>query len=73
MNLQFISDNNGKTTGVFIPIQDWDMFLKKYNIQQEDTCNVLEWQKEIIRDRVKNANPEDYVSLENAKKITHGI
>ncbi len=24
MNLQYISDNRGKTTGVFIPIQEWE-------------------------------------------------
>jgi len=24
MNLQFIEDSNGITTGVYIPIKDWD-------------------------------------------------
>jgi hypothetical protein len=24
MNLQYISDSTGKTTGVFIPIEDWE-------------------------------------------------
>jgi hypothetical protein len=30
MNLQYISDNKGKTTGVFIPIQEWEELKAKY-------------------------------------------
>jgi hypothetical protein len=28
MNLQYISDNKGKKTGVFIPIDDWKILQK---------------------------------------------
>ncbi len=28
MNLQYLSDSNGFTTGVFIPIHDWDEMQK---------------------------------------------
>jgi len=30
MSLQFIQDNKGNTTGVFIPIEDWIELVNKY-------------------------------------------
>lgn len=30
MNLQYISDNRGKTTGIFIPIQEWEVLKSKF-------------------------------------------
>jgi hypothetical protein len=30
MNLQYISDSNGKTTGVFIPINEWNLLKSKF-------------------------------------------
>jgi len=30
MNLQYISDYQGKTTGVFIPIQEWEALKIKF-------------------------------------------
>ena len=36
MNLQYISDSTGKTTGVFIPIAEWNELKNKYKgIEQE--------------------------------------
>ena len=31
MNLQYISDYRGKTTGVFIPIQEWESLKSKFH------------------------------------------
>lgn len=40
MNLQYISDNTGKTTGVFIPISEWNQLKNKYkDIEQIDIPN----------------------------------
>ncbi len=36
MNLQYISDNKGKTTGVFIPIQEWEGLKEKYEGLKEE-------------------------------------
>lgn len=36
MNLQYISDNKGITTGVFIPIQEWRNLKECYNLPEED-------------------------------------
>ena len=35
MNLQYISDNRGKTTGVFIPIQEWEVLKSKFKGLEE--------------------------------------
>jgi len=37
MNLQYISDNRGKTTGVFIPIQEWEGLKSKFiGLEEEE-------------------------------------
>lgn len=64
MKLQFIFDNNGNTTGVFIPIDDWQALKAKYaGLENEDIKYQSEletWQKQIIEDRLneyyKNSN-----------------
>lgn len=73
MNLQYISDNNGKTTGVFIPINDWKYLKNKYKeIEQEerDTFEVPEWQKEIVRQRLKDYqdNPDNVLDWDNVQR-----
>lgn len=56
MTLQFIHDNNGNTTGVFIPIDDWQLLKTKYvDLQKEEVENMLEladWQKKVIDERL---------------------
>jgi len=60
MTLQFIHDNNGNTTGVFIPIDDWQLLKTKYvDLQKEEVENVLEladWQKKVIDERLYDYN-----------------
>lgn len=36
MNLQYISDDKGNTTGVIIPINEWDSLKRKYKGIEED-------------------------------------
>lgn len=66
MNLQYISDNTGKTTGVFIPISEWNELKNKYkDIEQIDIPN---WQIEEVRKRLdgyKN-NPEQALNFDTA-------
>jgi len=58
MTLQFIQDNRGNTTGVFIPIEEWQLLKTKYtDLEEEELDNVVElslWQKEIIEKRLKS-------------------
>ncbi len=64
MSLQYISDNTGKTTGVFIPISEWNELKSKYkDIEQVDIPN---WQMEEVRKRLddyKN-NPEQALDFD---------
>lgn len=66
MNLQYISDNTGKTTGVFIPISEWNELKNKYkDIEQMDIPN---WQKQEVRKRLddyKN-NTEQALNFDKA-------
>lgn len=49
MNVQYISDSKGKTTGVFIPISEWNELKAKFKgIEQLD---IPEWQKNEVRKR----------------------
>jgi len=73
MKLQYISDNKGKTTGVFIPIQDWGYMKKKYDeIEQEEknAFEIPEWQKEIVRQRLKDYknNPDNVLEWTDIQK-----
>ena len=73
MNLQYISDNKGKTTGVFIPIHDWEYLKNKYKeIEQEEkhTFEVPEWHKEIVMQRLEEyrKHPENVLDWEIVRK-----
>ena len=65
MTLQFIHDNRGNTTGVFISIEEWQSLKAKYaDLQKEEAENVIElalWQKQILDDRLSDyyKNPVD--------------
>lgn len=58
MALQFILDNKGNTTGVFIPIEEWQSLKLRYaELQKQEVKNLLElsnWQKEIIDERLSD-------------------
>ncbi len=58
MTLQFIHDNKGNTTGVFIPIEEWQSLKSKYSdLQKEEAENLLQlsdWQKQIIDERLND-------------------
>ena len=69
MTLQFIQDNKGNTTGVFIPIEEWQSLKTKYTeLQKEEIQKSLElapWQKQIIDERLNDyylnpTNVEDF-------------
>jgi hypothetical protein len=73
MNLHYISDNKGKTTGVYIPINDWEYLKNKYKeIEQEEQqiFEVPEWHKEIVRQRLKEYrnNTDNVLDWEGIQK-----
>jgi Putative addiction module component len=53
MNLQYITDSNGQTTGVFIPIQEWNDLKSKFKDIDQGQLEIPEWHKEIVRKRME--------------------
>ncbi len=68
MNLQYISDSTGKTTGVFIPIKEWNELKNKFKgIEQEET-DIPSWHMDIVKDRLENykGNPAKATDFDTA-------
>jgi hypothetical protein len=51
MSFQFISDSAGKTTGVFIPIEEWNELKNKYKGIEQEESHIPEWQMNAVRER----------------------
>jgi Zn-dependent peptidase ImmA (M78 family) len=72
MNLQYISDNEGKTTGVFIPIKDWEELkkeIKGLSEKEEQMIEIPDWQKNIVRERMEKyqKNPDRVLDWDEVK------
>ena len=73
MNLQYIHDNHGNATGVFIPIEEWQLLKKKYDgLQQEElkSLDIPEWHKKILDERLEDyrKNPDNSMDFEVTMK-----
>ena len=54
MNLQYISDSTGQTTGVFIPINEWNDLKNKYKGIEQENFDIPEWHKNLVKKRLKD-------------------
>lgn len=68
MNLQYITDSNGQTTGVFIPIKEWIDLKAKFKDIDQEGLHVPEWHKEIVRKRMElyRNNPDQALDFDTA-------
>lgn len=68
MNLQFISDSTGKTTGVYIPIKEWNELKTKFKGIETEEIDIPEWHKSIVRQRLSDHsnNPDNAVDFDTA-------
>lgn len=66
MNVQYISDNTGKTTGVFIPISEWNELKNRY--KDIDQIDVPKWQMKEVRKRLEDykKNPDQAMDFDTA-------
>jgi len=64
MNLQYISDSKGKTTGVFIPINEWNALRKKYKDIEQEEIDVPEWHKELVLQRLEHYKNDPAASFD---------
>ncbi len=67
MNLQYITDANGQTKGVFIPIDEWNDLKTRFKDIDEQSLEIPEWHKEIVRRRMEliDSNPEGLLDFDS--------
>jgi len=63
MNLQFISDSAGNTTGVFIPINEWNELKNKFKGIDQEEIDIPEWHKGIVRGRLADYEKNPSIAL----------
>lgn len=68
MSLQYISDSKGKTTGVFIPISEWNKLKAKYKGIEQNETDIPDWHKDEVRKRFKDYknNPDIAIDFDEA-------
>ncbi len=68
MNLQYISDSKGQTTGVFIPINEWNDLKSKYKGIEREDIDIPEWHKDLVRQRLNDykKNPDAAMDFDAA-------
>ena len=68
MNLQYISDSNGQTAGVFIPIKEWNQLKNKYKEIEQEEIDIPGWHKDLVRERliVYKENPGEVLDFNSA-------
>jgi len=54
MKLQYISDDKGQTTGVFIPINEWNDLKSKYKDIEQEEIGVAGWHKDLVLKRLED-------------------
>jgi len=64
MNLQYISDNEGKTTGVFIPIKEWENLKSRYKGLEDEAEEVPDWHKDLVRKRLAEYHKNPDIALD---------
>ena len=53
MNLQYISDSSGKTTGVFIPIKEWNELKNKFKGIELEDIHIPNWHMALVLKRLE--------------------
>jgi hypothetical protein len=68
MSLQYISDNKGQTTGVFIPIEEWNNLKSKFKGIEAEELDIPSWQLAELDNRVEEyrKNPTQTIDFNQA-------
>jgi len=64
MSLQFISDSKGETTGVYIPIKEWNELKSKFKGIEQEEIEIPEWHKEILQQRLNDYNNKNVQAID---------
>ncbi len=68
MNLQYISDSTGQTTGVFIPINEWNNLKSKYKGIEQEELEIQQWHIRLVQQRIEeyHKNPDTALDFDSA-------
>jgi len=68
MNLQFILDSTGKTTGVFIPIKEWNELKNKFKGIEQEEIDIPAWHMDVVIKRLEDYknNPAQAMDFDTA-------
>lgn len=67
MTLQFIQDNKGDTSGVYIPIKEWEKMTKEVKDLThyiENHAEIPQWQKDTVMKRLNEAKEEEWLDFD---------
>ncbi len=66
--MQYITDGNGQTTGVFIPIKEWNDLKTKFKDIADVELDIPEWHTAIVRKRMElyRTNPDHALDFDSA-------
>jgi hypothetical protein len=69
MNVQYIADSQGMTTGVFIPIQEWTKIKENYHLPEDD-FELSSAHKKELDHRIEHylSNPSDLLDWDDIEK-----
>ena len=59
MNIKYLSDDKGKITGVFIPIEEWERMQKQYNISETAPADSGAKLQQSLAEALKKVKPEE--------------
>jgi len=52
MNLKYIKNLQGQITGVYIPINEWNDFKEKHQIDEKEDINIPTWHMDTVNERL---------------------
>ena len=59
MDIKYLSDDKGKITGVFIPIEEWERIQKEYGITENNPADSGAKLQQSLTEAMKKAKPSD--------------
>ena len=67
MKLQVLIDNLGNQTGVYVPMEDWNLIKNNYPDIETLEQELPQWEKDLIDERLEAIakNPERLQPIEN--------
>lgn len=68
MKIQYISDNSGLTTGVFIPIDEWKALKVRFKGIEEEEISIPSWHRKLVQERLATykSNPKSAKDLDSS-------